>query len=49
MKVATLKSLAKRPDLVEGNFKIIIFYKGWDVTSPCPLTLLFCKSYKNTV
>ena len=50
MKVATLKSRAKRPDLIEG---INIYFNnpnlGWDITSPCPLSLAFLKAYKNTV
>jgi len=39
LSIAVLKSLVKRPDLVEA----------WDVTSADPAILVFLKSYRNTV
>lgn len=39
LKVAQLKALVKRPDLVEA----------WDITAPDPLLLVYLKSLKNAV
>jgi len=39
LRVAQLKALVKRPDLVEA----------WDITAPDPLLLVYLKSIKNTV
>lgn len=54
LKVAQLKALVKRPDVVEVFLFIPLFFhlfylKAWDVTSPDPLLLVYLKSYKNTV
>ena len=50
-RVAQLKALVKRPDLVEVIFQISTqsFLQLWDVTSHDPVLLVYLKGMKNTV